>query len=101
MQLCLCWSIDVFMNSYETTQLCMDRNISHLIERVELHSSLITLHHEDTPIYFDPFKPRFNKVKPGFTGVYIIFLILLKDRLCVLIRTALPRKAQPSKTQKE
>ena len=27
----------------------------------------------------DPLKPHFYKVKLGFTGVYIIFLILLKN----------------------
>ena len=39
---------------------------------------------------FDPFKHHFYTVKLGFTGVYIIFLILLKHRLWVLVRTALP-----------
>ena len=31
---------------------------------------------------FDPFKPHFYKVKLGFTGVYIIFLFLLKNIDC-------------------
>ena len=31
---------------------------------------------------FDPLKPHFYIVKLGFTGVYIIFLILLKDTDC-------------------
>ena len=31
---------------------------------------------------FDPLKPRFYIVKPGFTGVYIIFLFLLKTIDC-------------------
>ena len=30
----------------------------------------------------DPLKPHFNIVKLGFTGVYIIFLILLKNIDC-------------------
>ena len=38
---------------------------------------------------FDPFKPHFYIVKPGFTGVYTSFLISAqKHRLWVLIRTA-------------
>ena len=38
---------------------------------------------------FDPLKPHFYIVKLGFTGVYIIFLILLNEhRLWVLVRTA-------------
>ena len=31
---------------------------------------------------FEPLKPHFYKVKLGFTGVYIIFLILLKSIDC-------------------
>ena len=31
---------------------------------------------------FDPLKPHFNIVKLGFTGVYIIFLFLLKNIDC-------------------
>ena len=31
---------------------------------------------------FDPLKPHFHIVKLGFTGVYIIFLILLKSIDC-------------------
>ena len=30
----------------------------------------------------DPIKPHFHKVKLGFTGVYIIFLCLLKNIDC-------------------
>ena len=42
---------------------------------------------------FDPLKPHFYIVKLGFTGVHIIFLILLKKhRLWVLVRTASPRR---------
>ena len=40
-----------------------------------------------------PLKPHFYKVKLGFTGVYIIFLISAqKHTLWVLVRTALPRR---------
>ena len=36
-----------------------------------------------TRIYnFDPLKPHFYIVKLGFTGVYIIFIILLKNIDC-------------------
>ena len=39
---------------------------------------------------FDPLKPHFCIVKLGFTGVYIIFLILLKKhRLWVLAKAVL------------
>ena len=31
---------------------------------------------------FDPFKPHFYIVKLGFTGVYIIFLSMLKNIDC-------------------
>ena len=31
---------------------------------------------------FDPLKPKFYLVKPGFKGIYIIFLILLKNIAC-------------------
>ena len=42
---------------------------------------------------FDPLKPHFYKVKLGFTGVYIIFLISAqKHRLWVLVRTASSRR---------
>ena len=54
---------------------------------------------------FDSHKPHFYIVKLEFTGVYIIFLILLKNtdcgysfakkhRLWVLVRTASPRRFQ-------
>ena len=53
---------------------------------------LSSLHHfiTKTRLYnYDPLKPHFYIVKLGFTGVYIIFLNLLKKhRLCVLVRTA-------------
>ena len=42
---------------------------------------------------FDPLKPHFYIIKLGFTGVYIIFLILLNEhRLWVLVWTASPRR---------
>ena len=42
---------------------------------------------------FDPLKPHFYIVKLGFTGVYIIFLILLKKhKLWVLVRTVSLRR---------
>ena len=54
------------------------------------------IHHKYICLYnFDPIKPVFFTplyvVKLGFTGVYIIFHILLKTRLWVLIRTASTR----------
>ena len=40
-------------------------------------------HITKTRLYnFDPLKPHFYKGKKGFTGVYIIFLILLKNIDC-------------------
>ena len=40
---------------------------------------------------FDPLKPHFDKVKLGFNGLYIVFLITAqKHRLWVPIRIALP-----------
>ena len=58
------------------------------------HPSLHMLYITKTRLYnFDPLKPHFYIVKLGFTGVYIIFLILLKKhRLWVLVRTASPRR---------
>ena len=42
---------------------------------------------------FDPLQPHFYKVKLGFTGVYIIFLISAqKHRLLILVRTASARR---------
>ena len=48
--------------------------------------------HREKYVYnFDPLKPHFYKVKLGFTGVYITFLISAqKHRLWVLVRTASP-----------
>ena len=41
-----------------------------------------SVHHENMPIYFYPLKPHFYMVKLRFTGVYIIFLFLLKNINC-------------------
>ena len=41
-------------------------------------------HHEKRLYNFDPIKPHFYIVKLGFTGVCIIFLILLKKINCRL-----------------
>ena len=65
-------------------------------KKCRLLQTIISLPHDKnvgimkTCLYnFDPLKPHFYTVKLGFTGVYIIFLILLKKhRLWVLIRTA-------------
>ena len=44
---------------------------------------IITASIKKTYLYnFDPLKPHFYIVKLGFTGVYIIFLILLKNKDC-------------------
>ena len=53
-----------------------------------------TVHITKTRLYnFDPLKPHFCIVKLGYTGVYIIFLVLLnRHRLWVLVRTASPRR---------
>ena len=50
--------------------------------------------HNVTCLYdVDPLKPHFHKVKLGFTGVYIIFLISVqKHRLWVRIKTASPMR---------
>ena len=57
-------------------------------------ASLGARHITKTCLYnFDPLKPHFYIVKLGFTGVYIIFLILAqKHRLWVLVRTASMRR---------
>ena len=39
-------------------------------------------YHENMPYNFDPLKPHFYIAKLGFTGVYIIFLFLLKNIDC-------------------
>ena len=45
------------------------RSASALVTKIRLYN-------------FDPLKPHFYIVKLGFTGVYIIFLILLKNIDC-------------------
>ena len=50
-----------------------------------LGTVVIVIHVIITKIYlynFDPFKPPFYIVKLGFTGLYIIFLFLLKNVTC-------------------
>ena len=45
-----------------------------------LHGVPLMQHIMKTCLYnFDPLKPHFYAVKLGFTGVYIIFLFLLKN----------------------
>ena len=54
----------------------MSRTIFHV-------PSDVRAHHENTPKNnFDPLKPHFYIVELGFTGVYIIFLILFKNINC-------------------
>ena len=62
---------------------CSLRGLFHALSW-SLSCVLLCWHHEN---------PYFYIVKLGFTGVYIIFLILLKiHRLWVLVRTASPRR---------
>ena len=42
----------------------------------------LRFHHEKYLYNLDPLKPHFYIVKLGFTGVYIIFLFLLKNIDC-------------------
>ena len=60
------------------------------VRRVKIQSSLCirailseSSHHENMSIKcWPPLKPHFYKVKLGFTGVYIIFLFLIKNIDC-------------------
>ena len=80
----------------------LGKNIPSFLQRRQLfvspylrfHFKGSTLNITKTCLYnSDPLKPHFYIVKLGFTGVYIIFLILLtKHRLWVLVRTASPRR---------
>ena len=71
----------------ETMTRTRQQEIPETLEQKKINS--IT----ETFLYnFDPLKPNFYIVKLGFTGVYIIFLYLLKHRLWVLVRTASPRR---------
>ena len=54
------------------------------------HQSFITVSSRN----FDTLKSHFCIVKQGFTGVYIILLLLKKHRLWVLVRTDSPRRFQ-------
>ena len=66
----------------------MRPNLARLVNLIQN-----TSHHETSLYNFDPLIPHFYIVKLGFTGVYIIFLILLrKHKLWVLVRTALARR---------
>ena len=67
--------------------------IQHLRNRQNAYVTVRGPYITKTRLYnFDPFKPHFYIVKLGCSGVYIIFLILLKKhRLWVLVRTASPR----------
>ena len=63
----------------------MDKNYIHLNA---LDLRLIQILITKTYLYnFDPLKPHFYIVKLGFTGVYIIFLFLLKNIEAVLTST--------------
>ena len=53
------------------------------IRFVQILDRLFFFYITKTRLYnFDPLKPHFYIVKLGFTGVYIIFLILLKNIDC-------------------
>ena len=52
-------------NSFIPEQISIVQTFCNIITKILLYN-------------FDPLKPHFYKVKLGFTGVYIIFLILLK-----------------------
>ena len=78
--------------SYETfygtcsTQLSM--NFILISIKMQTNANIYTPSRKHTYIIW-PLKPHFYKVKLGFTGVYIIFLISAQNhRLWVLVRTA-------------
>ena len=72
-----------FMGVVFNLNTMANRHPRHLIKK------LIT----KTRLYnFDPLETHFYIVKLGFIGVYISFLILLKHRLWVLVRTSSPRR---------
>ena len=48
----------------------------------------LLIHHENIPIYFDPLKPHFYKVKNGVYRVIHYCISAQKHRLWVLVRTA-------------
>ena len=62
-----------------TTCFCLHGKLGAKVLLVQIFFKTIT----KTCLYnFDPLKPHFYIVKLGFTGVYIIFLILLKNIDC-------------------
>ena len=63
--------------------LKMKLTIKLQVQRFVMCSKEGSLHITKTYLYnLDPLKPHFYIVKLGFTGVYIIFLILLKNIDC-------------------
>ena len=76
----------------DQSALSVQSNIDFLC--LSVHSTIPndSTHHQ-AYINLTSLKPHFYIVKLGFTGVYIIFLILLKKhRLWVLVRTASARR---------
>ena len=82
-------SKSLFKMLIKASVVIQTKNIDDLPESVFLGISSTK-----TCLYnFDPLKHHFYRVKLGFTGVYIIFLIFArKHRLWVLVRTASPRR---------
>ena len=73
------WFIFFYLSFFPYRQLFYADAQSDQSLRCQLHWILIT----KTCLYnFDPLKPHFYKVKLGFTGVYIIFLISAKNIDC-------------------
>ena len=65
-------------NSVEPDQMLQNVAANQCAHCLSLVQQFIT----KTRLYnFDPLKPDFHIVKLGFTGVYIIFLILLKKQI--------------------
>ena len=90
--------LSIASNSYVHRSLCKNniqiykqKNEQKNPNHISCHTSTIIT---KTCLYnFDPLKPHFYIVKPGFTGVYIILLISAqKHRLWVLVRTASARR---------
>ena len=100
-----------FQQKYEEFQTFLSENFHFLVVIFQIYlnrcffvmevkmltvlvSTISYSHIMKTCLYnVDPLKPHFYKVKLGFTGVYIIFLISAqKHRLWVLVRTASSRR---------
>ena len=83
----------VFLLSVPRRLFCYS---SSLYLRLSFHTRHLFRPYFITKTYlynFDPLKPHFYIVKIGFTGVNIFFFYFCsKLRLCVLVRTALPRR---------